>query len=212
MRICFVPALVVLVWCSACQPAGKSPRAEAMVNGRQKTGGDFMLVPGHRIGPLYAQHSMENDLVQTFGAQNLKRQDIYLGEGATAPGFVVFGDTRNEVEVYYDTSIVKDRPALLRISQEKTDWRSNEGITVGTTLEELVKINGKPITFWGFGWDYGGAVSNWNDGKIDADLMIVLEDTRKTTPESLLGEKEIRSTAIGVDPPKIRVKILNVRL
>ena len=201
-----------LLFVLACQPAGKKPQAEALNNGKQQAGGDFLLVPGQRIGPLYAAHSLENDLVQTFGVQNVKRQEIYLGEGATAPGFVIFGDTRNAVEVYYDTSFVKDRPALLRITEEGTDWKSPEGITIGTTLEELVRINGKPVTFWGFGWDYGGAVSNWNGGKIDAGLMLVLNDTRKSTPESLLGEKEILSTASGVDLKRIKVVRINVRL
>lgn len=195
-----------------CQPAGKTPQAESINDGRQKAGGDFLLIPGARIGPLYAAHSLENDLIQTFGSQNVKRQDIYLGEGAMAPGYVIFGDTRNELEVYYDSSIVKDRPAFVRISQTGTDWKSAEGITIGTTLEQLVKLNGKPITFWGFGWDYGGAVSNWNAGKIDSRLMIVLEDTRQNTPEAILGDKEILSTAKGVDAKRIKVSIINVRL
>ena len=212
MKFSFLSIVLLSVLCCACKPAGKSPHAEALIDGRQKAGGDFLLVPGERIGPLYAQHSLENDLVQTFGAQNVKRQDIYLGEGNAAPGFVIFGDTRNAVEVYYDTSIVKDRPALLRIGEEGTDWESTHGITVGTTLEELVNINGKPITFWGFGWDYGGAVSNWNGGKIDAGLMIVLEDTRRNTPQTLLGEREISSLASEIDAKKIVVKVINVRL
>lgn len=210
MRINYL--LFVLFLAFACQPAGKAPQAESLNDGRQKSGGDFLLIPGERMGPLYAAHSMENDLVQTFGSQNVKRQEIYLGEGATAPGFLIFADTRNQVEVYYDTSVVKDRPAFLRISEEGTDWKSPEGITIGTTLEELVKINGKPITFFGFGWDYGGAVSNWNNGKINAGLMLILNDTRSNTPEGLLGDKEILSTAPGVDLKRIKVQTINVRL
>jgi hypothetical protein len=212
MKFSFLSVVLLSVLCGACKPVGKSPDVEALNDGRQKAGGDFLLVPGERIGPLYGEHSLENDLVQTFGAQNVKRQDIYLGEGNAAPGFVIFGDTRNAVEVHYDTSIVKDRPALLRISEEGTDWESKHGITVGTTLEELVRINGKPITFWGFGWDYGGAVSNWNGGKIDSRLMIVLDDTRRNTPESLLGEREISSVSPEIDVKKIVVKVINVRL
>lgn len=196
----------------ACQPAGKAPNVEAIQVGRQKAGGDFLLIPGQRIGPLYAVHSLENDLVQTFGTENIKRQEIYLGEGFSAPGFTIFGDTRNEVEVYYDTSVVKDRPAFVRIAQEGTDWKSPEGITIGTTLEALLKINGKPITFWGFEWDYGGAVSNWNGGKIPQGLMIILKDTRPESPTSLLGDQEILSTAPGVDAKRIIVSTINVRL
>ncbi len=211
MKISLLSAFLLML-CCACQPAGQSPKAEAIGDGRQKAGGDFVLVPGKRIGPLYAAHSLENDLVQTFGPQNVKRQDIYLGEGALAPGFVIFGDTRNEVEVYYDSSLVKDRPAFLRISQEGTDWKTAEGISIGTSLAELEKINGKPITFLGFGWDYGGAVSSWNGGKMNPDLMIVLTDTRNTTPESLLGDREISSTNPEVDAKRIKVSIINLRL
>lgn len=63
-----------LLFVFACQPAGKKPQAEALNNGKQQAGGDFLLVPGQRIGPLYAAHSLENDLVQTFGVQNVKRR------------------------------------------------------------------------------------------------------------------------------------------
>lgn len=212
MRIGLLVLGICSIYVFACQPAGKAPQAEAMNDGRPKAGGDFLLVPEKRIGPLYATHSMENDLVQTFGVQNVKRQEIYLGEGATAPGFVLFPDTRNAVEIYYDSSIVKDRPAFLRISEKGTDWKSPEGVTIGTTLEELVKINGKAVTFWGFGWDYSGAVSNWNGGKMHPGLMLILEDTRPQSPESLLGDKEISSTTPGVDLKRIVVRTINVRL
>jgi hypothetical protein len=42
--------------------------------------------------------------------------------------------------------------------------------------------------------------------------MIVLDDTRSTAPESLLGEREISSLASEIDAKKIFVKVINVRL
>jgi len=34
--------------------------------------------------------------------------------------------------------------------------------------KELVALNGKPVTFFGMEWDYGGTVSSLNGGKLDS--------------------------------------------
>ena len=155
MKISLLSAFLLML-CCACQPAGPSLKAEAIDNGRQKAGGDFMLVPGKRIGPLYAAHSLENDLVQTFGPQNVKRQDIYLGEGALAPGFVIFGDTRNEVEVYYDSSLVKDRPAFCE-SVKKVRIGKRQRVSVSAPAwPSWKKSTASRLLFWASVGTMGG--------------------------------------------------------
>ncbi|GAB3898789.1 hypothetical protein [Spirosoma agri] len=39
----------------------------------------------------------------------------------------------------------------------------------------MEKRNGKPFRLWGFEWDYGGLVSNWQAGKLaQSDKKMVL--------------------------------------
>ncbi len=36
-------------------------------------------------------------------------------------------------------------------------------------LSKLQALNGRPIRFTGFDWDYGGAISDWNGGRLQPD-------------------------------------------
>ncbi|MCB9082337.1 MAG: hypothetical protein H6555_11575 [Lewinellaceae bacterium] len=173
---------------------------------------DFIIVPGQRVGPLAASAARENDLIQTFGAENIKKQPIYIAEGYEMPGYIIFPDTPSELEVVYDTTVAMDKPAFIRISRADTQWKTDQGITLGTTMAELQAINGKPFLFYGFGWDYGGAVTNWNDGAISSDLMITLDAGEGEFPDTLLGDQEISSDNPLLKDLPIRVVIMEVRL
>jgi hypothetical protein len=173
---------------------------------------DFILVPGQRLGPFKAAHSTENDLVQTFGAKQVKAQDFAVGEGEVINGFVLFPDTQNEVQLGYDTTYAKGKPASIRILHPKSPWKTPEGVHIGTTLEELVKINGKAITFLGFGWDYGGTLSNYNGGKLKESLFIVLAPKPDyELGENFLGDQEFSSESPDLDPKRIQVISLGTR-
>jgi hypothetical protein len=173
---------------------------------------DFILVPGQRLGPLKAAHSTENDLVQTFGTAQVKAQDFAVGEGEVIDGFVLFPDSQNEVQLGYDTTYAKGKPASIRILNPKSQWKTPEGIHIGTTLEELVKINGKAVTFYGFGWDYGGTLSNYNGGKLQESLFIVLAPKPDyELGENFLGDQEFSSNRPDLDPKRIQVISLGTR-
>ena len=44
------------------------------------------------------------------------------------------------------------------------------GITIGTTLKELEKINGKPFFILEPGQDYSGTVISWEKGTLEKEL------------------------------------------
>jgi hypothetical protein len=46
-------------------------------------------------------------------------------------------------------------------------WHTADGITLGTTLLELERINRRPFRLAGFGWDYSGTVLSWSHGALD---------------------------------------------
>jgi hypothetical protein len=174
---------------------------------------DFVIVPGKRLGPFMAKNAKENDLVQAFGAENVKAQTLYGGEGTEMPGYVVYADTPDQLEVAYDSTYAVGKPSLLRISGQGTRWKTTEGISIGTTLEELIRINGKAITFYGFGWDYGGTISSWNGGKISEMLNLVIGQKQgEMAPDGLLGDSEFRSDNPLVKPKDYVVVSMSVQL
>jgi len=166
---------------------------------------DYTIVPGQRVGGITAA-STEAGIKAIYGEGQVAFRSVYIGEGESQPGIALFPDTPNELEIVWDIAAATGNPEFIRISHDSTDWRTLQGVTVGTTLEELEKINGRPFKLYGFGWDYGGLVNDWNGGKLDNDLIIALEpeDWEKAGPE-VSGDRTFSS-----DDPEVRA--LNARV
>ena len=202
-------AFSLLLGVYACQPGQDSANQPV----KPKTPkNDYVIIPGQRVGPLKAVAATENDLVLAFGAQKVVAMPVYIGEGMEMPGYKVYPDTPNELEVVYDPDQAADKPAFLRVGHPRSKWKTNTGVKIGISLQKLEALNGKPFMFSGFGWDYGGRVTNWNGGNFDANLMITLENLSENAPEALFGEQEISSDNPMLRNLKIKVSVMEVRL
>jgi hypothetical protein len=96
---------------------------------------------------------------------------IEIGEGETAVGAVLFpGDSVRRTEIVWQDSVSRRRPARLIIRGGRTQWQLPRGITLGTTLQELERLNGRPFVLAGFGWDYAGVITDWKGGTLDSAL------------------------------------------
>jgi hypothetical protein len=74
------------------------------------------------------------------------------------------------------------------------------GISLGTTLQELERLNGRPFKLAGFGWDYSGVVIDWAGGSLDSSLAgvkLYLDPGpaayESTTYSQVLGDREYSS-------------------
>ncbi|NJN34855.1 MAG: hypothetical protein HC817_11970 [Saprospiraceae bacterium] len=57
-------------------------------------------------------------------------------------------------------------------------WKSPEGIAVGLTIDDLNRINGKPIDL--FIMENGIAAVRWQEGTVNQNLKVLVDtDTRK---------------------------------
>jgi len=170
---------------------------------------DFLIIPGRRVGKITANNADKATIVGLYG-ENAVLDSIHIGEGFFWPGVTIYPGTKNELQIAWDAEANTNLPALLRVQQPDTDWKTDQGITIGTSLEELIGINGGHFKFLGFGWDYGGKVSNLENGNISNDLFLTLEEVSGTTPE-LLGDQEIATDNPAVQPKNIQVMELETR-
>lgn len=186
---------IFLLWQVGCTSDSKPPASQSA----NKSHRDFTIVPGERVG-MITGNTTEAELQDTYGVENLDIQSIPIAEGNTQEGVVLFPDTRNEMEIIWESAASEGKPAFVRIGKDSTEWKTEDGVTVGTSLEKLEEINGKPFTFYGFEWDYGGLVTDWNGGNLTNDLVIALvpQDFSKLTKD-MLGEVKLSS-----DDPKVR--------
>ena len=104
---------------------------------------------------------------------------------------ILYPNTKNEIHIIWDSP---ERNKLHQIYfSNEGDWKSEKSIAIGTTYEELVARNGKPIKVYGFGWDYSGAV-DWDGGKLqNSKLQVFLKPANEPNPK-FYGDQVINPT------------------
>ncbi|MFT6319970.1 MAG: hypothetical protein ACJAT4_000892 [Granulosicoccus sp.] len=155
---------------------------------------NWTCIPGEQVGRIKANFN-GSDIYKTFGKENVLETEIGLGEGETKKGLVVFPKTNNEIQVLFQGKKEMTKLEIIRIKGTDSKWKTDAGIKVGSTLEELVAANGKDFNFYGFEWDYAGKLANWNGGKLNDKLSVFLEAINEEAVfPSLLGDKEFLSS------------------
>jgi hypothetical protein len=126
---------------------------------------DALVLPGP-----FAADSTPDSLRRIFGAGNVRIGNVPGAEGETSRGVILFPDDpgRRAYLYFQDESTLRGL-SLVRVFDPESRWRMDDGIAIGTPLAELVRRNGKPITYSGLGWDYGGVAQDFGGGTLEAN-------------------------------------------
>ena len=125
------------------------------------------------------------------------------------PYSVLFPDTPNELNITW-TDASRTQIYDIRISIGG-DWKSSTGIKIGTSYDELNKLNGKPISFYGFGWDYSGAVV-WNEGKFEDSKLRIFLSPEKEPKAKFYGDHIIEASPEEIEGLNLRVGTIVYKL
>ncbi|HEY4581338.1 MAG TPA: hypothetical protein VIG88_00490, partial [Lysobacter sp.] len=99
-----------------------------------------------------------------YGESAIRRARLPAGEGGEYEGWILFpADPSRRIDVALDEAGV--HPATLGVDAPSA-WRRADGVRIGMYLRELQALNGRPFEFAGFGWDYGGTVTDWKGGAL----------------------------------------------
>lgn len=146
------------------------------------------------------------ELETRFGKANVRVETFDGAEGGGSyPVLVIFpDDPKKRLELVQDADNPDAPITELRISDAASQWHDANSLRPGMTLAELVALNGAPVSFYGLGWDYGGAVQDWHGGKLAnavdaATFHRVALVSRKgaTDPRVPEGDGSFRSDAAG---------------
>ncbi len=141
----------------------------------------------------------EAALKKVFG-EHVKRSVGYYPEGmGEYANTLLFPDSKNQVEfVWEDDSLHYNKLQYIRLSGRNTDWKTKEGITIGTQMKDLEVYNKQPFAFFGLEWDYSGAI-DWKDGYLEErNIFGSLAYSKDAMPEEfldLLGDHTIESSS-----------------
>lgn len=187
----------------AAVSADSSQPATPNVAPADTAGSKWQIVPDRTTGPL-TRETNEADLRQRYGAAVVDSARIQIGEGETMAGTVLYPwDSLQRMEIIWQDSIHRRRPARLILRGSQSRWQVYSGISLGTSLQELERLNGKPFTLAGFGWDYAGVVTDWKGGSLEGPLR---ESSSISIPGPLRPSRRPtpRSWATATTPPRCR--------
>ena len=198
--------LIVLLWSlGACRTGDMERSVDQSITETREETNAFEIVPGQRVG-LVTALSTEYTLREAYGSDNVSMRSVSMGEGVQEEGVVIFPGTNDEVEIVWDIEAAGGHPAFVRITKENTRWRTKGGVTIGMPIWKLEELNGGPFALNGFEWDFAGLVTDWNRGKFNEHLIVVLIPTNfEALDEELMGDIKIFSNDLRLRPLELKV-------
>lgn len=126
----------------------------------------------------------EEELIKMFGKKNVVYDTVFGLEGDIMVTTILFPESPNQVVFHWSDIENRKNASLISHSayydakKEKyitnSRWKTKYGFSVGTPMMTVVELNGQPIEFYGFGWDFGGAVNNYNGGKFENQRFSIM--------------------------------------
>lgn len=213
-RIAYFTVLLFMMSCT------NSPKVKEEA-GDWLQGGDPTEITCWGIGDIELEDSYDI-VVENAGLDNIK-QDSLFKEGMFERVITrVWPDTKKEIIIHW-----KEKTAplasieMLELRDSASVYHFANGIKIGSTLEELIKENGGiEFSFYGFGWDYAGTISDFNSGKLSNNLpcfqgVLALPQEALKDPGAgeVMGDKLIKSSHpffSKFSPRLVNIKIENV--
>ncbi len=118
-------------------------------------------------GEVFNSQLTKSELVKIFGKENVSEKSEWFEEGTVEKIVtVLFKESNNEIALNWKAD---NTLANIKLTEPNSEWSVN-GVKVGMTLAEVEKVNSKDFNFYGFGWDNGGFIYNWNNGTLADSL------------------------------------------
>ncbi|WP_289022464.1 hypothetical protein [uncultured Salegentibacter sp.] len=143
------------------------------------------------------------DLINNYPDANFYEDSGMFEEGTVERAYtIMYPETTDELHISWKSE-KREEIFDIRFSG-KGRWKSAQGIKIGTSYDALNELNDQKISFYGFGWDYGGAVL-WNNGKLeDSNLRVFL------APNNEIANKFYKDGIIEVNEEEVKKMDLKV--
>jgi hypothetical protein len=162
---------------------------------------NWLILPGGASGGTISARTSEPELIEVFGKRNVVARDVGLGEGETEPGTALFpDDPLRQIEILWKDPKEKRSPKRVQISGVRSQWKTAHGITLGTSLKTLERLNRKPFLLAGFGWDYSGTVTSWTQGAMEEELVRPGRVILRLLPRNNPAHSQAETSVLGDRP------------
>ena len=166
-----------------------------------------------KTGSTAAEKFQVETLAEVIATNNLKSvyPDAQISEGTD---LFEEGTVERAYSILYpgtsdELLITWEDGARTKIHQLRFDkngrWKTKNNIRVGTTYDELVRLNGNSIKFYGFGWDYSGAV-DWNGGRLANSNVRVFLKPENSPSAKFIGDRIVEATPEEIEALNLKVQ------
>jgi len=116
----------------------------------------------------FARDATAETLARIYGAENVTHEQRPGPEGSEAVPITVLyaSNPARRLEIVWQDAAARARPAMISISGESSEWNGPAGIKLHQAMTNTQRANGRAFTMSGFGWDYGGRVTDWQGGAL----------------------------------------------
>lgn len=145
----------------------------------------------------------DSQIKEFYTDANIEEGTDMMEEGTVERAYtVLYPDTPDELLITWQSP---DKNKIEKIHfSDNGRWTTESGVKIGTTYDQLNKMNGKPISFYGFGWDYSGAVV-WNGGKLEKSGLHVFLAPESGNIQDYYGDHIIKASPEEIENLDLKV-------
>lgn len=195
--LCSIIIVVSFIACKDEKKSGGQPTSN------DKPMIDSTLVTDSSWGPITATTDFES-LKKIYGDGNVKDERICGPECIDSLDVTkVYPGDSKEIIIYWKDSAYHKAIGLIQSYQDGAPYHAANGLKAGSTMKDLLRINGKKIRFSGFGWDYGGNIISTNMGALDSsNVRYRLDFKGDNDDNTLMGDTEL-----DTDMPEVQSRL-----
>ncbi len=217
IKTCF-PYLILIFLSCACN----NPEKRKTKTGVTTTELNQMVKPDYQIGceqvAGITKSDQANILQQKFSVNRLTTDSLFLEGTFERLVTTIDKGLKTELIIHWnnDKSI-----KFIEIKHSQSPYHLANGLKIGSALQDLVKVNGRAINFYGFGWDYGGTTISFNNGNITKSdpcfsgvFALGKQQNLKNQNQFALinGDRPLNSDNKLLDDFKIHLSVIRIRM
>lgn len=177
---------------------------------------DEDLITCWGIGEIEFEDNLSS-IEDKVGKSNISLDSLFLEGMFEQLLTTLWKGTDKEITIYWEE---KQPPfktiKSLEVSSLNSPYHFENGIKIGTTLNEMTVLNSQSINIYGFGWDYGGTFVDFNNGKLAGDMPCfggVFQLKTTTTSDNvqqIMGDQKINSSHPAFKTHEAELKTIRI--
>lgn len=174
---------------------------------------DSLLVTDSAWGQIDRNTDISG-LKKIFGADAITDERICGAECIDSVDVTfIHKDQPSQLTVYWDDSAYHKTIAFIQADKAGSPYHSSAGIHIGSSLRDLLAVNGAQIDFSGFDWDYGGSIESLNRGALEnsaVNYSLGIGDEQGA--DDLSGDRKFTTNMPVVKKALDKIRVTEIRL